>query len=111
MPRVQKDPSGGSNFQTAYPCLSCPDFAMVKFSRSKFRNMCGRSGVWLDSCGVIRCPLRREGGNHDDAAESLTYARLGSCLVRVFSFLRFPLPVKQRFDRNPKGCCYPTQSG
>ena len=68
MPRVQKDPSGGSNFQTAYPCLSCPDFAVVKFSRSKFRNMCGRSGAWLDSCGVIRCPLRRGGGNHDDAA-------------------------------------------
>ena len=51
MPRVQKDPSGGSNFQTAYPCLSCPHFAVVEFSRSKFRNMCGRSGAWLDSAG------------------------------------------------------------
>lgn len=66
MPRVQKDPSGGSNFQTAYPCRSCPDFAVVKFSRSKYRHMCGRCGVWLEASGVFRCPVRK-GGSHDAA--------------------------------------------
>ncbi len=68
MRRTQQTPANKPAFQTAYPCRSCPDFMVVKFSRSKFRNMCRLSGAWLDSCGVIRCPLRREGGNHDDAA-------------------------------------------
>lgn len=27
----------------------------------KIRHQCGYSGLWLESCGVIECPVRREG--------------------------------------------------
>ena len=67
MPKAQEKPSGGSSFQIAYPCQRCPDFMVVKFSRSKHRHMCGRSGAWLEASGVLPC-VRRKGGSHDDAA-------------------------------------------
>lgn len=67
MRRTQQTPANKPAFQTAYPCQRCPDFMVVKFSRSKHRHMCGRSGAWLEASGVSPCG-RRKGGSHDDAA-------------------------------------------
>ena len=67
MRRTQENPANPPAFQTAYPCQHCPDFVVVKFSRSKHRHLCGLSGVWLEASGVIPCVMRK-GRSHDDAA-------------------------------------------
>lgn len=48
-------------FSSCVPCANCPHFRLVRFNSRKIRHQCGYSGLWLESCGVIECPVRREG--------------------------------------------------
>lgn len=48
-------------FSSCVPCANCPHFRLVRFNSRKKRHQCSYSGLWLESCGVIECPVRREG--------------------------------------------------
>lgn len=49
------------DFSSCIPCANCPHFRLVRFNSRKIRHQCGYSGLWLESCGAIECPVRREG--------------------------------------------------
>lgn len=51
------------DFSSCIPCANCPHFRLVRFNSRKIRHQCGYSGLWLESCGVIECPVRRDGVN------------------------------------------------
>ena len=83
-------------FSSCVPCANCPHFRLVRFNSRKKRHQCSYSGLWLESCGVIECPVRREGV---DLRKILPFACQGRLCCRCEHASIFPVsePIYCRF--------------
>ena len=80
-------------FSSCVPCANCPHFRLVRFNSRKKRHQCSYSGLWLESCGVIECPVRREGG---DLRKILPFACQGRLCCRCeHASIRGVFPVSE----------------
>ena len=80
-------------FSSCVPCANCPHFRLVRFNSRKKRHQCSYSGLWLESCGVIECPVRREGV---DLRKILPFACQGRLCCRCeHASIRGVFPVSE----------------